>query len=327
LVADFLFRYPLSAIRYPFSMPAALSALLLLGLSTALPAQEIPVRTIEGIVRAVGDSGAPVAGASVQIGRRSATTDPGGRFRIDSIPYGEQLVVIRGIGYQPVRTRISVYAGGQRAWEFFLPRSPFRLPDVAVEARRTGIYGVVTDVFQRPLAGAAVEVIGNRGGTRVTDSAGRFAFSDAVVGAYMVRARHAGYAERRVMLSVERGRGRELSIGLTAGAGRQVSNAEAAALFDLRRALAFGLKRHRMVGEELERYGSLSVCDVPRVRALVGRVEVGVLNGERVLQPGELCTWNMDEVAMIQFFEGKVTRTPRGPVRGPGQVVIWEKWE
>ena len=308
-------------------MSIPLLAGLVLGLAAPLPAQQMPVTTIEGIVRAVGDSGAPVAAASVQIGKRAASTDPRGGFRIDSVPYGEHLVVIRGIGYQPIRTRISVEAGGQRAWEFFLPRSPFRLPDVAVEARRTGIYGVVTDVFQRPLAGASVEVIGNRGGTRVTDSAGRFAFPDAVVGGYMVRARHAGYAERRVMLNVERGRGRELSIALASGEGRKVSNAEAAALFDLRRTLVFEPKRYRMVGEELDRYGSLSVCDVPRVRAIVGWKQVGVLNGERTLQPGELCSWNMDEIAMIQFFEGKVTRTPRGPVRGPGHVVIWEKWD
>jgi carboxypeptidase family protein len=297
----------------------------ILALALTGPAQ-MPVKTIQGIVRAVGDSGAPLVGATVQIGKRTATSNADGSFRVDSVPYGFQQVVIRRIGFQGSRSVMSVFAGSQDFWEFFLSQSPFRLEEEVVEGRRTGLYGVVTDRFQKPLAGAKVEAIGNGGSTQTTDSAGRFAFPSAIVGGYLVRTSLKGYVERRLMLEVERGKGVELSIALTPGEWRKVSHADAAALFDLRRSLAFGLRRERMVGEELTRYGSLSVCDVPRVRNALGTRELGILNGERVMPPGEICSWNADEVAMIQFITGSSRRTARGSARGATTVVIWEKW-
>ena len=270
-----------------------------------------PVRAVEGLVRATGDSGAVITGADVRIGGRSAMTDAAGRFRLDSIPFGERLIVIRALGYAAHRSMITV-DGDQARWEFRLRPGPFNLPEVIVEARRLGIYGTVTDLVLRPLAGAKVEVIGNRGGTVVTDSTGRFAFPEAVFGGYLIRATHPRYAERRVMVDVERGKGKNVGLPLGPGPGRQSTRAEAGALLDLRRELAMSPRRMRMVGEELVRYGTLSVCDVPRVRLVVGRNQLGVLNGERVMMPGELCSWNMDEIGMIQFFNG--------------HVVIWEKW-
>lgn len=299
----------------------------ILALALTGPAQ-MPVKTIQGIVRAIGDSGAPLAGASVQIGKRSATSNADGSFRIDSVPYGFHQVVIRRIGFQGSRSVMSVFAGSQDFWEFFLTQSPYRLAEEMVEGRRTGLYGVVTDRFQKPLAGAKVEAIGNGGDIQTTDSAGRFVFPNALVGAYMVRASLKGFVERRLMLEVERGKGMELSVALTPGAWRKTSHADAAALFDLRRSLAFGLRRDRMVGEEITRYGSLSVCDVPRVRVAGGDGDraSAILNGERLMPPGELCSWNMDEIAMIQFITGSSRRTPRGPVRGGTRIVIWEKW-
>lgn len=297
----------------------------ILALALAGPPQ-MPVRTIHGMVRVVGDSGAPLAGAVVQIGTRTATSAADGSFRVDSIPFGMQQVVIRRIGYQASRSVISINDSSQDFWEFFLHRSPYRLPDEMVEASRTGLFGVVTDRLLKPLARAKVEVIGNGGGTQVTDTAGRFAFPNALVGAYMVRTSLKGFVERRLMLEVERGKGMELSIALTPGEWRKTSHADAAALFDLRRSLAFGLRRERMVGEEIARYGSLSVCEVPRVRLAGGDRASAILNGERIMPPGELCSWNMDEIAMIQFITGSSRRTARGPVRAGAGIVIWEKW-
>ena len=80
------------------------------------------------------------------------------------------------------------------------------------------------------------------------------------------------------------------------------------------------------MGAEVARYGSLSVCDVPRVRNLVGEFPRGMLNGERQILPGQLCTWTMDEIAMIQLVPG-MTRRDRGRIiREPGYVILWEKW-
>jgi hypothetical protein len=298
-------------------MPSIL--LLLFVLPSSGPVQA-PVRTIQGIVMAAADSGVVLAGASVQIGKRTGTTDASGRFRIDSIPLGDHPVVIRRIGYKAARTTIPVYRESADFWEFYLTQAPFELPEEIVEAGRAGIFGTVSDPSQKPMAGATVELIGNGGGTVMTDSAGRFAFPKAVMGGYMVRARQSGFAERRLMFSVDRGTGKELSIALIPSGDRRISNADAAALFDLRRSLAFGLKRERMLGEELTRYGSLSVCEVPRVRAVIGTREVGILNGERQMFPGELCSWNMDEIAMIQFISTGSRRSRSA------SVVIWEKW-
>ena len=297
----------------------------LAGLTVAAQVQG-PVRTIQGIIREIGDSGAPLSGATVIIAKRSATTDLAGRFRIDSVPIGLQTVVIRRIGYQGVHTRMGVYTYGQDFWEYFMAPSPYRLEDEVVEARRTGIYGVVTTRFLEPLKGVLIEALGNGGGTMVTDSSGKFAFPNALVGAYMVRTTLKGYAERRLMVGIDRGKGVELSLALSAGEGRKITHADAAALFDLRHSLAFSLRREQMVGEELTRYGSLSLCDVPRIRATAGTSQVAILNGERVMLPGEMCSYTMDEVAMIQFSTAPSRRGAKGPVRGSTSVIIWEKW-
>jgi hypothetical protein len=72
-------------------------------------------------------------------------------------------------------------------------------------------------------------------------------------------------------------------------------------LFDLDTRLAMGFRRHFMTGSDLERYGTLSVCQVPRIKIAIGRQQRARLNGETVLLPGQVCAWQANEVALFEI--------------------------
>ena len=253
-----------------------------------------------GTIRMVGNSGAPLAGAEVLIGSRKATTDASGRFRLDGVAVGAHPITIRRIGYLPIRSSIIVTSPGPDRIEYFLTPAPYLLPSVNVTGRRTGIYGVVGDTAFRAVAGARVAVLGYRSRSVLTDSAGRFAFPNADRGIYMIRVTRPGYLEKRFTVVLERGTGRELGVRLSAGSGQRVSNREEAALFDLRRRLAMGEPRSRLSRSELDQFGSVSICTVPRVRWAVNH-NPGVLNGVLNLLPEEICRWNANEIALVEF--------------------------
>lgn len=190
--------------------------------------------------------------------------------------------------------------------EFFLTPEPYRLADVSVEVRRSGIYGVVLNPSAEPIPGATIEALGNGGTKLVADSAGQFALPK-LHGPFMLRVSHPGYRERWVSFHVELNRGRDVRIQLVPGESAALSNELTQALFDLRRHLAFGLRREFVSGSELARYGTLSLCDVPRVKAAIGHRQLGKLNGEIVLLPGQICTWQANEVALVELKGGAVT--------------------
>jgi len=297
----------------------------LLGVSPRAAAQA-RVQTILGLVHTSGDSSPPLAGAEVMVGSRTTVTDARGQFRIDTIPVGEYDIIIRHVGYRPLRSRIVVSASEPTTLEYFMKFSPYLLPDLVVESRRVGIYGVVRDLADRPIKGASVEIIGFNGKVVITDSLGRFSLPDARKGGYLIRATGDGYVERRLTVEVQNGKGRDVTVQLAPGESRTVGNREAAALFDLRQSLATGFSRSRMMGQDVARYGSMSVCDVPRIRIVAGSYPRGVLNGEKDIPVGKLCTWRMDEVAMIQLVPGTTRYTRTGPIHEDGYVILWEKW-
>jgi hypothetical protein len=49
-----------------------------------------------------------------------------------------------------------------------------------------------------------------------------------------------------------------------------------------------------------EKLGAVSVCAVPRVRWAVNH-NPGVLNGVLNLLPEEICRWNANEIALVEF--------------------------
>ena len=265
----------------------------------ALAAAQAPL--VRGIVRSVGDSGRPVEGAEVTIARRSATTNAEGRFQIAGLRAGLQPVLIRRIGFRPIRAVLEVYPEVPTEAEYYLSPEPFQLPDLTVEVRRTGIYGVVLNPSSEAIPGAAVEILGNRGQKLSADGAGRFALPEARSGTFLARVSQPGYRERWVSFTLELGRGRDLSIHLIPGTADASSNEMSQQLFDLSQRLAFGLRRHFMSGSDLERYGALSVCEVPRIKIAIGRQQRARLNGETRLLPGQVCTWRANEVALFEL--------------------------
>lgn len=324
----------------------------------ALLAAQQPVQSVTGIVR--DTAGAPLVGADVVLGERRTSTGPSGAFRIDSLRPGRYAITIRMVGYDPVRSRVVVVATEPTELEYFMVAAPQLLAPLVVESRRTGIYGAVGDTSYTAAVGARVQVAGPTGGEALTDSMGRFAFPNADRGVYMVRVTFPGYSARQFMVELKRGEGRELGVLLTPSR-RAPSRSEEDALRDLGARLTAGLARERMTATELKRHQSGALCDIPRIRSEVGRINSAtttlILNGVvafREVDVSSLCSWRADEVELVEFSpdvcrdvtqsvatllgtwcSGRARSVPRSIMSGGGRVrtqgaggsyvIIWEK--
>ncbi len=218
----------------------AVSVLLFGGVPSVGAVSQGPPQALRGIVR--DTSGVPVAGADVRLGQLRATTGAEGRFRFDRLAPGRYVVTIRKVGYSSLQSGIAIGASQPTEVAFLLVPSPFVLQPVMVEGRRTGIYGSVADTAYRAAAGTRVQVLGPGGGEMLTDSAGRFAFPEANPGTYMVRVAFAGHGERRFIVHVDRGKGREIAVVLVAASGESSSRDDLALAY-LGQRLSFGLAK------------------------------------------------------------------------------------
>lgn len=279
--------------------------------------------SVTGSVR--DTSGAPLAGAEVTLDTTRVTTNQQGAFQFSGIRAGQHLIAIRLIGYLPLRKLVSVQSGTTHH-EFVLQSAVPILPTVIVAARRTGIYGTVGDTALKPLPGVTVLIGGNKGGTVTTDSAGRFSLPTAGPGQHVVDISHPGYAEERLFVEVKKDDGVELGVRLRPSRWPP-SRADEIATQDLGRRLALNMPRDRLAGPELDRYGSLGLCDVGRIgesiSKLIGRwprpeadtALTIVVNGTNVLEKMSvraLCSWKASEVQLVEFFPHvcrDVTRT------------------
>jgi hypothetical protein len=292
---------------------------LLLGLvilPAAISAQQ-PAVSVRGIVR--DNAGAPVPAAEVVMDGRTILTAADGRFVVNGIAPGLYPIIIRKVGYAPIRAQVIVNAGVVAELEYQLEDEVVRLPTVEVEGRRTGIYGAVGDTGLRAVSGARVQVMGARGGEMDTDSLGRFDFPEANRGQYLVRIAHPDFAELRMLVEPPRGEGRELSIILRPGRN-VMSVASDVAVRDLRSRLAMGLAHERAGAEELERRGPVLLCDLPRVRVFARdpRPKTVIINGTNIIADDGfdllpmLCAWQAQELELIEFGThvcNDVTRT------------------
>ncbi|HEU5219736.1 MAG TPA: carboxypeptidase-like regulatory domain-containing protein [Gemmatimonadales bacterium] len=268
--------------------------------STSPASAQQRLQSIQGTVR---DADGPLlADADVLLGTRRTSTNPSGQFRIDGLAPGKYQMTVRRIGYRPVRTVVAVVESEPTEVEFLLISAPVLLPPLIVETRRTGIYGVVGDTAFRAAPGAKVEVVGQNGGTVLTDSTGRFGYPRAFHGNYMVRISLPGYAERWFTLEMKNGEGRELVVRLTPG-GKPPSPKDDVALFDLHDRLLRARTYNLMGQNELEHFGSQPLCDVPRIRLIIssGKDYTVIVNGNATLSNPPLCTWQMDEIALLEF--------------------------
>jgi hypothetical protein len=279
--------------------PALLGILLTGALATTAAAQD--VMTLRGVVR--DSAGAPVAEAEVMVGGRSVLTSAAGRFIVASVPTGAHLLVIRKVGYAPLRAQVIVTAALTAELEYQLDEEAARLPTVVVEAVRPGIYGTVGDTALRPVPGARVQVMGPRGGDVRTDSSGQFAFPQADRGQYMVRVTHPEFNERRLAVTLAGG-GRELAFVLTPGRGIPTRLADQA-VADLGRRLTLNSRWDRVGPDHLERRGSIPLCNMPPIQGMARGSGTLILDGVTVLRGVNLrtvlCAWRADEVDLVEF--------------------------
>jgi carboxypeptidase family protein len=281
------------------------------------------IGSITGTVR--DTAGAPLAGAEVTLDTTRVSTYQQGAFRFDNVSTGQRFITIRMVGYLSLRKPLAVQSGINR-YDLVLSSAIPTLPPVIVAARRTGVYGTVGDSALKPLSGVSVMVGGNHGGTALTDTSGRFSLPAVGPGQHVVNISHPGYAEERLFVEVKKDDGVELGIRLRPSRWPP-SRAEQLATEDLGRRLALNMPSERLAAAQLDRYGSLGLCEVSRIgesiAKLIGRWPPAeadtaltiIVNGTDVLERMSvraLCSWKAAEVELVEFMPHvcrDVTRT------------------
>ena len=266
-------------------------------------------QTVRGLV--VGPDQNPLAGAEILFGGRSVVTGDQGSFRVDGVPVGEYQLTVRMIGYRPFRGRLTVGTVNPDHVITLRPDPALSLPPIIVEGLRIGLYGLVGDSSFRPAAGARVRLIGPGGGETRTDSAGRFAFPSSGGGEYLVRVSLRAHQERRFSVTLEPERGREVTIRLPKADPeyREARGRELWALEDLARRLRRKPPGNIMTREELGRYGTMSLCAIPRIKPIVGTRVWGYLDGWHSYF--NACKWRADQAELVEWGSGYITMWQR----------------
>jgi Fe(3+) dicitrate transport protein len=98
---------------------------------------------VQGVV--YNETGEPLPGTHVYIEGTSqgSVTDADGRFLLERVPAGEQVVVVRRVGYETLRERVRLAAGVTETVRFVLKEQPIDL-DAVVVRRTTLSEGRVT---------------------------------------------------------------------------------------------------------------------------------------------------------------------------------------
>lgn len=274
------------------------------GLGAAAPlAAQRELHTVRGVV--TDTDGRPVQGAEVLLDsrKRAATTDAAGRFLLDSVPAGNRRLLVRRVGFLPVQPPVRVPQAPGDSLTVVLVAFAQQLDPIVVDVGKRGIYGVVGDTGYRALPGTVVELIGAARYV-TTDSTGRFAFDDLKERQYMLRVSRAGYLARLLPVDLT-GKGRELSVFLheyRPGTMDWANSLEAAgALEDLGHRLALEPKRYRMTRDELVRYGTAALCDIPRIRSVVGQEANIIMRGTTWYRSASLCGWTAEQVDLLEW--------------------------
>ena len=271
------------------------------GAPAAMPQRELYI--VRGYVK--DTQGAPVPDVEIIMDspRRVSRSDPRGYFLLDSVPVGKRRLTARRIGYLPVSPPVLVPQLVDDTLQIIMIQQAHQLAPIDVQVERKGIYGVVGDTAYHALPGTLVEVLGGEIAD-TTDAQGRFGFDGLRERHYVLRVSRVGYFGR--LISVDHGgKGRDLSVFLTpysTGSYDWANSREALiALPDLAARLAMEPKRNRMTREELDRYGTAAVCDIPRIRSQVGQDPDIVLRGVTWYRMANLCAWTADQLDLLEW--------------------------
>jgi hypothetical protein len=325
---------------------AATIALLLIP-TTAVVAQ-MGLRTVRGVVR--DSAGEPIDQVRVLAlsAGRTARTDAAGRFRLDSMPVGEERFLFRRVGFNPVETMFMVGLDDADLVVRLAP-SAEQLTPVVVHGRRSGVLGVIMDIQSQPLADAEVLVLGGASATR-TDSLGRFSLPGVPAGTFMLMVRKKGYHAARQSVRLPVGEALDVSWLLapvpSGLSNRMVSRlAGFGGIMDLawdqhasRRVRCSGGNAVFVPREELAEQGTLRLdMALPRAASALSRgFGPEELRTFSLFIDGQTATgWPLsaisaDEVEAVEVYRGMRSRTRRdvissvSPVGCPsGTVWVW----
>jgi hypothetical protein len=177
---------------------------------SALGAQRTQPPVVTG--RVADDTGRPLEGVVVLAddGGR-ALTDLEGRFALAPRACGVLRLTVRRPGAVGVTLTTDPCDGAATPIEIVLRPLAQRLDAVQVQARVTGVIGVVTDRTGEPMPGVEVVLLGARAPT-TTDSAGRFTLLDVPPGAYLLRARDRRHEAQQLSVALGDGDVRDVTI-------------------------------------------------------------------------------------------------------------------
>jgi len=187
----------------------AIAAVAVLLSVRALPAQINP-RTVRGTVRDL--AGQPVDQVQVlaMTAGRQTLTGADGRFQLDSLAQGEERFLFRRLGFNPLEVTFVIDSTETEIAARMAPVAQ-ELKPIVVRGRRSGVLGTVTDVFDRPIAGADVVVLGGAVAT-TTDSLGRFSLPTVPAGTFMLMVRKRGYFALRQGVTLPAGQALDVSL-------------------------------------------------------------------------------------------------------------------
>lgn len=109
-----------------------------LAMPAAVIAQDAPASARAILRGTIQDlTGAPLEGAEIEVlgAGRKATTPASGTYRL-SVPEGRSWVIVRRIGFEPLRVALTFEAGQDRRITFQLDRVPQQLANVTVTAEK-----------------------------------------------------------------------------------------------------------------------------------------------------------------------------------------------
>lgn len=170
------------------------------------------ISTVRGEVRDI--DGQPIAEVQVlalSVGL-AARTDADGRFQIAGLPYGEERLLFRRVGFNPFEATIILDTKHEDIAVRMTPIAQ-KLTPVVVRGLRSGIFGTVTDIGDQPIADVELTVLGGAVATR-TDSLGRFSLPSVPAGTFMLMVRKRGYFVLRHSVTLPVGEALDLSVVL-----------------------------------------------------------------------------------------------------------------
>ncbi|HUG28185.1 MAG TPA: carboxypeptidase-like regulatory domain-containing protein [Gemmatimonadales bacterium] len=217
----------------------------------------------------------PIEGAQGIVDRLIATTGADGMMYFPGLAPGQYQLTTRSVGFRWAVRQVGVT--GQQTTRVIvkLEMAAVALPPVIVNAVRPGLYGTVSNTRLEPLVDAEVRLIGRRGRTIRTDSAGRFSYPEAT-GAYLVRFSANGHEQGRFGVTIPSEGGQEMLVQLRDNPWDEgPSNLQRANERRMTTLISWSNRRDVLTRLDLLQYGTMSLCEVPAIRGAIRRVEIG----------------------------------------------------